>query len=437
LHLNVIYICSINIKNTNMRLFLLSIITLITIGATYAQEFDQISVGSSYSDQTFYDLETGEKTTIDGDTWDIAFSVFGFQDAGVFINEAAPSMGVELELYDLGFEDFDVQVSQADVIDRLYNSDKSWMNGAFNEGRDMSDFTDFGWGFYNPATMSVDGLKLFAIKLRNGQFLKFKVEGLAGTKYTFRYANLDGSNEQSVTFDKLDYSGNHMAYFSFASEQMMDLEPAGWDLVYKRYSSPVVAGPDEILNYVVTGILTADGVKVAQADGIDPVTVVESDYSNDYTTDIDVIGFDWKDIDITTFQWSLILDRVYYVKTKDNNTYKLHFIDFEGSSTGVATFEKTEVMSTSTDEVLGQSVSIGNIFPNPTSGTFSLNYTSDLAGFMNLEIYGLDGRRMYSKEIQVQAGENNININDFNGAGTYFVKLDNGDKVFAQKLIIK
>jgi len=275
-----------------MRLLLLFIITIFAVGVSSAQEFDQISVGSSYSDQTFYDLETGEKTTIDGDSWDIAFTVFGFQDAGVFINEAAPSMGVELELYDLGFEDFETQVTQADVIDRLYNSDKSWMNGAFNEGRDLSDFTDFGWGFYNPATMSVDGLKLYAIKLRNGQFLKFKIEGLIGTEYTFRYANLDGSNEKSVSFDKTTYSGNQMAYFSFDSEEVMDLEPEGWDLVYKRYSSPVEAAPDEILNYVVTGILTADGVKVAQADGVDPVTVLESDFINDYTSDIDVIGFD-------------------------------------------------------------------------------------------------------------------------------------------------
>jgi len=420
-----------------MKLLLLSLFTVLSIGVITAQDYDQISVGSSYSDQTFYDLETGAKTIINGDQWDIAFSVFGFQDAGVFINEAAPSMGVELELYDLGFEDFTTTITQADVIDRLYNSDKSWMSGAFNEGRNLSDFSDFGWGFYNPATMSVDGLKLFAIKLRNGQFIKFKVEVLAGTEYTFRYADLDGSNEKSVSFNKLDYSGKQMAYFSFDSEEMMDLEPAGWDLVYKRYSSPVVAGPDEILNYVVTGILSADGVRVAQADEVDPATVLESDFSNDYSSEIDVIGFDWKDIDITTFQWTLVLDRVYFVKTKENNTYKLHFIDFEGSSTGVATLEKTEVMSTSTTDVLNASVKLGNVFPNPTSGAFSFNYTTDQASSINLAIYQLDGKKMYSKVIAVQAGENNISIDDFNLAGNYFLMLDNGSKVYSQKLIIK
>jgi len=420
-----------------MRLLLLSIFSLFAVVAVTAQEFDQISVGASYNNQTFYDLETGEKTMIDGDQWDIAFTVFGFQDAGIFINEAAASMGVELELYDLGVEEFSTTVTQADVIDRLYNSEKSWMNGAFNEGRDLADFTDYGWGFYNPATMTVDGVKLYAVKLRDGQFLKLQIEALAATAYTFRYANLDGTNEQSVTFDKSDYAGKQLAYFSFDSGQMMDLEPEGWDLTYKRYSSPVEAGPDEILNYVVTGILSADGVRVAQADGVDPETVLESDFSGSYSSNIDVIGFDWKDIDINTFQWSLVTDRVYFVKTKDNNTYKLHFIDFEGSSTGIATLQKTEVMSTSTSEVIGHQVTLGNVFPNPTSGSFSFNYEADKASSIHLAIYQLDGKKMYNKVIDVQAGENNISINDFNVAGNYFLMLESGAKTYSQKLVIK
>jgi len=420
-----------------MRLLLLSMISVFSIAISFGQEFDQISVGASYSEQTFYDLETGTKTTIDGDEWDIAFTVFGFQDAGIFINEAAPSMGVELELYDLGINDFNASISQADIVDRRYNSEKSWMNGAFNEGRDLADFSDYGWGFYNPMMQSVEGVKLFALKLRNGEFIKLKIDVLAATEYTFRYANLDGSNEKTVSFDKSDFNGKQMAYFSFNNGQVMDLEPAEWDLVYTRYSSPVEAGPDEILNYVVTGILSADGVRVAQADGVDPSTVMESDFASSYSTSIDVIGFDWKDIDINTFQWSLVADRAYFVKTADNNIYKLYFVDFEGSSTGVTTIEKTEVISTSTSDVLDANVSIGSVFPNPSSGVFSFNYTSDEANSIKMAAYRMDGQQVYSQMIDVPAGESVITIDQLSFAGNYILVLDNGSKIYSQKLIIK
>jgi len=103
----------------------------------------------------------------------------------------------------------------------------------------------------------------------------------------------------------------------------------------------------------------------------------------------------------------------------------------------VATLEKTEVMSTSTSELVNESISIGNVFPNPTDGAFSFNYTTNESSSINLEVFSMDGKRMYNKLIQVSPGENNISINDFELAGIYFIKLDTGNKVFAQKLIIK
>ena len=420
-----------------MRLLIITCFALITISTVSAQEIDQISVGAGYGLQTFYDVDSGEKTVIDGDQWDIAFTVFGFQDAGIFINESASLMGEEIELYDLGAGNFSTAVTEADLTNRIYNNDKSWQSGAFNEGRDPADFSDFGWGFYNPATMSVTGVKMFALKLRNGKMIKLQIEALNLTEYTFKYADLDGSNQKSVSFDKSGYSGKHLAYYSFDSEEMLDLEPDGWDLTYTRYSTYLEAGPDEIINYIVTGILTADGVQVAQADGIDPVSVSESDYTSDYSSSTDVIGFDWKDIDIATLQWSLVLDRVYFIKTDENKTYKLHFIDFEGSSTGITTFEKSEVMTTSTYDVFESNTTIGNAYPNPTHGTFSFDYETEKAGKIVVSIYQLDGKKLYSQVMDTHVGRNVISIDDFTVGGNYFLVLDNGERVYSQQLIIK
>lgn len=206
-------------------------------------QIQEIATGAGYQKQSFVNLSNGTETQVANTAWDIAFTVFGFQDAGIFINESAgSSMGTPLpqvELYDALTSNFNDQPDPSTLTDfRLYNNEKSWNYGAFNEGREATNPFDYGWGLYNPATNQVQGSRVYVLKLRSGQYRKLLVESLTGTTYTFKYANLDGSNATTKTVNKADYPGKTLAYFNLDTGNAANLEPAaGFDFVFCRYTT--------------------------------------------------------------------------------------------------------------------------------------------------------------------------------------------------------
>ncbi|MEY4904063.1 MAG: hypothetical protein RLZZ292_1878, partial [Bacteroidota bacterium] len=307
----------------------------------------QITTGAGYQKQTYYNLATGTSKTVAHTTWDLAFSVYGQQDAGIFVNEAAgSSMGQSLpstEAYNAPTGNFADVITAAQVTERLYNTEQNWSYGALNELRDTSDAFDYGWGKYNFGNNTVEGNKVFVLKLRDGNFRKVEIQKLALTKYTFRHAALDGTDEKIVTIDKKDFKENTLAYFSFSAGATVVVEPTdGFDLLFTRYSALLTQGPTTT-QYIVAGILTGRGIQTAKATGIDPKTVKVADYTSKFSKDIDSIGHDWKSFSLTTNKWSVANDRAYFLKMKDQTIWKLVFIDFEGSATGTATFEKTNL----------------------------------------------------------------------------------------------
>ena len=418
-----------------MKILTLTSILISLISIAYSQTIDQVTVSPSYSSYTYYDLETGETISIDADSWDLSFSTFGFQDAAISINEGSASMGVELELYLLGDMDFDANVTENDLTERVYNQERSWHNGAFNSSLDSSNISDFGWGIYDFPSMTVVGNKLFVLKLRNGELKKIKIESLAGTIYNMTYANLDGTQKKSISIDKKDYEGKQRAYFSFNTESALDLEPENWDLQFTRYSTPIDDGAGNILNYVVTGILSSEGVEVAQADGIDPASVNEFDYSDLYESASDAIGYDWKEIDISNFQWSVVSDRVYFVKTISGTIYKLHFLDFEGASTGITTIEKTEIGTTSNNnEILDYEISL---FPNPNNGTFNIELGAPINSNYAVNVYSIDGTLLMNKRFNASDYSEIIELDLKLNSGSYFLKLESKDKFIVERFIVR
>lgn len=51
-----------------------------------------------------------------------------------------------------------------------------------------------------------------------------------------------------------------------------------------------------------------------------------------YSSDVDAIGYDWKTLDWSTFQY-VVSDNWFYILEKGENTYKLRFTSFYGNST--------------------------------------------------------------------------------------------------------
>ncbi|MGB4960470.1 MAG: HmuY family protein [Saprospiraceae bacterium] len=166
-----------------MKYFYLFIFTSFSIQLSTGQSFVEMSTGAGYNKQSFVKLSTGAQKQVNNDSWDLAFSAFGFQDAGIFINESAGStMGQNLpltELYYAQTTDWSAAIDVEKIKDVTYlNSEASWVYGAFNETRDTLNPFDYGWGKYQPATNRVIGDKVFVMRLRNGEFRKVKIESL-------------------------------------------------------------------------------------------------------------------------------------------------------------------------------------------------------------------------------------------------------------------
>lgn len=419
------------------------IFTLLLLGYTTAtitaQTTHNISMGASYANAEYYNLSTDATTSVANTSWDIAFSVYGSTDAGVLINDAASlGGGVPIKAYVVPNKSFSDNITSADFGDQLRNPEVSWGEGAINTVKSPSNPFDYGWGVYNQSNHTVNGTNLFVIELRDGSYKKFQINSLSMGTYSFEYADLDGSNLQQKTIAKSAHAGKTLAHFSFATGNTVSAEPAGdWDWVTTRYES-LVDNQGTPIPYNVGGILTNKGVKVAPAFGINPSTVDAANYTPDENK-LDQIGYDWKAFSFST-GWEVPTDRVYFIVASDNNLYKIQFIDFQGSSTGRGTFQKTSLgQFTSVNKVPGSVLEGYNVYPNPA--TDLLNITFDLEeaqANMTLRLVDVLGRVVLEETIEGQQGLNGIelNVNQF-ATGNYFLNIQSDKVQLSQKVIIK
>ena len=415
--------------NKTLLLLMMSFLTTSLI----AQQL--VSMGTGYNEQVFYSLSDSSYVNIGNDEWDIAFSTIGLQDAGVHINEAAGfsrgSTTPELQVYATDAA-WDEAIIPDSLTDRLYNDEKSWTyGGAFNQNRDLTDPFDFGWGSYDFNTNLVTGDQVYAIKLRNGNWIKFMIDGINITTYTFRYADLDGSNEKSISFDKEDYLGS-MAYFSFTTGSFLDKIPVKWDIMFTRYSTKINAG-GTLTPYVVAGALTNHGIKATGAQNIDPETITISDYIDSLSSDNDAIGYQWKEFNAG---WVVYDDQAYFLKDPDDNYWKIYFTYFGGSSDGSIIFNQKQMpVSQTNDNDLIRKMSIA---PNPAHQSTQIVFDwNQSATPLSCQLLNTQGQIMRNYRFEAQQGLNAFTLRNLpKTPGIYLLKITDGYNSSLHKLLI-
>jgi hypothetical protein len=364
-------------------------------------QFVQVAQGPAYADAVYLDLASRSATTVAHDAWDIAFTVTP-RGAGVVVNEGITSAsGAQPVAAFLSTENSFAAVDTFSRGDRLYNDESSWEGGAFGSVVTPGDPFDLGWGTYNPATQSVDGSRNFLVQTRDGVYHRLRVLSLDGGSYTFIHARADGSTDtDTVSIDKSAYVGKTLAYFSFAGG-VRDLEPAAWDLLFTRYSTPLEAEPGVFIDYTVTGVLQNSGVSVARLSGVDPATVdAPADEEGNYNDTLTTIGYDWKQFDFASGTYNLPDDLVYFVATPDS-TYRLQFIDFEGGQTGITTLTVAGVEGTTALPGLPDRVSASSVFPNPAYDRATLELTTEVSlEQTHLDVLDVSGRILHRTRVR-------------------------------------
>ncbi|MEL6969332.1 MAG: T9SS type A sorting domain-containing protein [Bacteroidota bacterium] len=397
-----------------------------------------ISIGQSYDNPFFYNMNSGESTVITHEAWDIAFSVAP-GGGSIFTNEGSKLGGFgqppvpRLSSWFNAADDFDA----ADTTGMLeiYNPEISWAEGAFNSIADPTNPFDLGWGTYNPGNNTVAGDFVFFIQLRSGTWRKVQFQSLIDGVYSFRHANLDGSDLQEVTIDKADYPGKTLAYYSLENNEASDLEPENWDLFFTRYWELL---PDDI-QYQVTGVLPNQGVETVQVDGVDPMTATVQDYLDQFQDTVVNIGSDWKRFDFSS-GWIIESNRVYFLKTAADSLWKIEFLDFAGSGSGDITWTKTyEGQIVNTEEIMAQSSEL-QLFPNPvqTNRPLSIQWPlSDVpATTTQLRVVNSLGQVLHQEWINVQSGLNQFELPTNFPAGQYWLEMNLGDRSVTKSFVI-
>ena len=407
-----------------------SFLILILINFNVLAQTQTISLQPSYTNQSFFSLENGEVANLANTDWDLAFST-ATMSSSIRINGG---MGTELYLYPLGDTTDWNSFNSSNISSWLpiHNSDTNWFLGAFD--KNSTSMFDMGWGMYSMITHYVTGDSLYAIKTVGGNWKKLWIQQLANDEYSFKYANLDGSNEINTTVQKTNYTDKNFVYFSLDQNVILDREPISqdWDITFTKYITPVQG-----MAYGVTGVLSNDGVHVAQADNIpDPNSY--NDYSqHPMMTEINSIGYDWKSFDMSTFSYSVEPYRCYFVKDLQDKVWRIIFTSFEGSSTGNIEFNAQEMTSSTSISQLQSDISTFEIYPNPITDNNLTIVFDNSSSISELNIFDVTGKNIYNEIFNSKGFQaKSINLSNLNN-GVYIVSLSSKGSIFQKKLVVR
>ncbi len=404
-----------------MKKTLLFASTLLISLGLLAQDQKEVVTGASYADDVYYSLENGTVTTVARNNWDIAFFI-NYYSAGLSANNGS---GVELYTYSEGdINDWATVDTTGMDWTPMFNSIESFEEGAFNAN--ALEHPDYGWGIF---TMGGDypiiGDSLFVIKTISGAWKKlaFIEKNSTANTWEFKYANLDGTGEQTVSLNAGDYSDKYFIHYSIDSMKIQDREPVkdDWDLLFTKYY-------DYTIPYSVTGVLINDNHVLAQEvreSGMNQATQ-EGYVDTAFTDTISIIGSDWKDFDMVAMEYVLIDTVVYYLKTdggdSNDSYYKLYFTGFSGGSfggLGVYTFmqERLTFVSVGENEVMN----LLQVYPNPAAD--NINVVFDLVGRSEIDIIDMTGRLVHTTRYDASGFTNlSLDVSSLN-PGVFFIRV--------------
>lgn len=403
---------------------------MLTVGLM-AQVQKEVITGEGYANDVYYSLENGTVTTVQRDNWDLGFVAQVFS-VSVLANNGS---GVEVYTYPGGtIDDWATLDTTGMEWIPMYNSLETFDMGALNANTTPGDDFDYGWGTYNMATHVITGDSLFVIKTISGAYKKLAIieKNPVANTWEFKYADLDGSDEQTVPLDASTYNTKYFVHYSIDSTKIQDREPAlaEWDLLFTRYY-------DYTIPYIVTGVLINDDHVVAQEvreSGMDQASH-NSYVDTSFTDTISVIGSDWKTFDMGSFSYLVNDTVVYYLKTygdTDSTYYKIYFTEFSGSSEGKYTFMQEEIWLTSAEDSELPEYLL-EVYPNPA--TDRIHVVFDRTGPTDINVIDMTGRLIQSTRYQ-SAGFTNysLDISSLN-AGIYFVRVGSGSQANVMRFI--
>lgn len=285
-----------------------------------------IELTNDYRYQVYFDLGTGDVISTNlKKTWDLGFD--------------CSKEGTRIILNSSNF----MVAASAGPVDFYSPIDTVGFTWRFDASSGNLDSTAFGdWISYSePDSVIIYSDNLYIIdrgydeagNLRGLRKIIF--QEVTDTSFTFRFAEMDGSNENTFTVIK-DPTVNYICFSFDEGGKQLSLEPPkeNWDLIFTQYTTLLYTDTGEPYPYLLTGVLNnPSGVAAAQDTAYDFASIdLTLASSMVFTGALDEIGYDWKDVvgDVSSGSVTYVIKEGlnYVVKDADGFYYKLRFISF-------------------------------------------------------------------------------------------------------------
>jgi hypothetical protein len=148
--------------------------------------------------------------------------------------------------------------------------------------------------------------------------------------YYFRYAPLMGGN---ITKGEVKKSNEvHYQWYSLKTGSVQYLEPpkTQYDLLLTQYTTTLFTDEGAPYPYLLTGaLINRSGTSVA-IDTLTPFQEISlnSSFQLNFSSEMDKIGWDWKEYDFDAGIYTIVPGRSYVIRTQSGYIYKLRFIGF-------------------------------------------------------------------------------------------------------------
>lgn len=282
------------------------------------------SMGTDYGDQVWFDLGShsvvAQNSKMD---WDLAFEC-GADGWQVRLNHARL-----MRAHRTGQDAMDVPTDTTGY-------GNTWKVDLPDGRPDSLAFGD--WRQEHPIFVVDMGYSVIGLPIG---LRKVQLVDVTADAYQFRSSSINGANVQVFSVQK-DPSRAYV-HFSFNTGGAVAIAPplGSYDLVFTQYTEQF-RPPDPYLAYLVTGTVNGfSEARVAELTGDFDSVSLEDTLSHPFSTDQDVIGYDWKDYSFESATYEVYADRIYIVQDREGYFYKLHFVDFYDAQgqRGSPTFE--------------------------------------------------------------------------------------------------
>lgn len=277
-----------------------------------------VTMGIDYETQIYFDFGTNSIVkTLPYNVWDLAFET-GKDGRHVFMNGAK-----NVFIYN-------THETDPSKITEGYQYGIKDSSYSFDAACGLPDSTGVGeWCTAGKETKN----EVYLVNIKSEKtYKKFVLKSVNENSYTLAYGNLADIELKTITIPKDDQY--NYTFFSFSNGgEIVSSEPpkATWDIVFTYYRHYFY---EQEMPYLVSGALLNPYKTSAFLDtttgyvNVDGNTMANRTFSNHR----DMIGYTWKDVQIdiqtNTAVYTVRPDKVYVIKNRNDEYWKLHFIGF-------------------------------------------------------------------------------------------------------------